>query len=188
MTEVQIDRSRLPRVQEVRQDFAVLEDGALAHRLSKCCHGSVLTVETTPLHERFRRTLHPAHLTECNDNYGAAQVVQDEKIARYMQNQELKAQWRAHETTLGTENSDEGSNLSEPRRSKDKKKLSYTTVAEGKEYHYHKTAQSHTLLVDGLFDYIDDTIRPVFISPTKRQPEKLGCQKSRDKKEGCKQQ
>ncbi|CAM4671003.1 unnamed protein product [Lepidochelys olivacea] len=31
-------------------------------------------------------------------------------------------------------------------------------------------------------------IRPAFISPTKRQPEKLGHQKSRDKKEGCKQQ
>ncbi|CAM5113001.1 unnamed protein product [Natator depressus] len=31
-------------------------------------------------------------------------------------------------------------------------------------------------------------IRPAFISPTKHQPEKLGHQKSRDKKEGCKQQ
>lgn len=30
---------------------------------SKCWHGSLLTFETTPFYERFRHTLHPAHLT-----------------------------------------------------------------------------------------------------------------------------
>ncbi|XP_015264632.1 PREDICTED: coiled-coil domain-containing protein 50-like isoform X1 [Gekko japonicus] len=42
--------------------------------------------------------------------------------------------------------------------------------------------------VDGLFDYMDEISEPTFVSPTKRQPEKMGRQKSRDKKEGCKQQ
>uniref|UniRef100_A0A8D0H823 Coiled-coil domain-containing protein n=1 Tax=Sphenodon punctatus TaxID=8508 RepID=A0A8D0H823_SPHPU len=49
-------------------------------------------------------------------------------------------------------------------------------------------AQSHTIPVDGLFDYMDDTMEPAFVSATKRHSEKLGRQKSRDKKEGCKQQ
>ncbi|KAM8863799.1 coiled-coil domain-containing protein 187 isoform 2-T5 [Spinachia spinachia] len=35
MAEVEIDQSNLPRVQEVRQCFAVLEDGALAHNLQE---------------------------------------------------------------------------------------------------------------------------------------------------------
>ncbi|XP_060115688.1 coiled-coil domain-containing protein 50-like isoform X2 [Heteronotia binoei] len=42
--------------------------------------------------------------------------------------------------------------------------------------------------VDGLFDYMDEISEPTFVSPTKRQPEKMGRQKTRDKKEGCKQQ
>ncbi|XP_061909312.1 coiled-coil domain-containing protein 187 isoform X6 [Entelurus aequoreus] len=35
MAELQIDQSSLPRVQEVRQSFAVLEDGVLAHNLQE---------------------------------------------------------------------------------------------------------------------------------------------------------
>ncbi|XP_034976420.2 coiled-coil domain-containing protein 50 isoform X2 [Zootoca vivipara] len=40
----------------------------------------------------------------------------------------------------------------------------------------------------GFFDYPDELGEPAFVSPTKRQPEKVGRQKPRDKKEGCKQQ
>ncbi|XP_048374449.1 coiled-coil domain-containing protein 50-like isoform X1 [Sphaerodactylus townsendi] len=49
-------------------------------------------------------------------------------------------------------------------------------------------SQVRPVPVDGLFDYMDETSEPTFVSPTKRQPEKAGRQKSRDKKEGCKQQ
>nr|XP_034976420.1 coiled-coil domain-containing protein 50-like isoform X2 [Zootoca vivipara] len=42
--------------------------------------------------------------------------------------------------------------------------------------------------VVGFFDYPDELGEPAFVPPTKRQPEKVGRQKPRDKKEGCKQQ
>ncbi|XP_066493575.1 coiled-coil domain-containing protein 50-like [Tiliqua scincoides] len=47
---------------------------------------------------------------------------------------------------------------------------------------------AHPVPVDGFFDYLDDASESTFVSPTKRQPEKVGYQKSKDKKEGCKQQ
>ena len=46
----------------------------------------------------------------------------------------------------------------------------------------------HPVPVDGFFDYLDELAGPAFVSPTKRQPEKAGHPKPRDKKEGCKQQ
>ncbi|KAJ6666215.1 hypothetical protein lerEdw1_001120 [Lerista edwardsae] len=47
---------------------------------------------------------------------------------------------------------------------------------------------AHPVPVDGFFDYLDDVSESTFVSPTKRQPEKVGRQKSKEKKEGCKQQ
>ncbi|XP_025020363.1 coiled-coil domain-containing protein 50-like [Python bivittatus] len=42
--------------------------------------------------------------------------------------------------------------------------------------------------MDSSFDYPQGVAAPVFVSPTKRQPEKVGCPKSSNKKEGCRQQ
>lgn len=47
---------------------------------------------------------------------------------------------------------------------------------------------AHPVPVDGFFDYLDDVSESTFVSPTKRQPEKVGRQKSKEKKDGCKQQ
>ncbi|XP_034260687.1 coiled-coil domain-containing protein 50-like isoform X1 [Pantherophis guttatus] len=41
---------------------------------------------------------------------------------------------------------------------------------------------------DSSFDYPQGVAAPVFVSPTKRQPDKVGCPKSSNKKEGCRQQ
>uniref|UniRef100_UPI00398EBA56 coiled-coil domain-containing protein 50-like n=1 Tax=Pristiophorus japonicus TaxID=55135 RepID=UPI00398EBA56 len=41
---------------------------------------------------------------------------------------------------------------------------------------------------DGFYDYLDDSSEPMFVPPTRRQEEKLVRQKSKEKKEGCKQQ
>ncbi|KAG8430726.1 hypothetical protein GDO86_020067 [Hymenochirus boettgeri] len=53
---------------------------------------------------------------------------------------------------------------------------------------YPVLAQTQPVPVDGFYDFMDDSTDPVFIPPTKRQPEKLGRSKPKDKKEGCKQQ
>uniref|UniRef100_A0A6I8SQ44 Provisional ortholog of coiled-coil domain containing 50 n=1 Tax=Xenopus tropicalis TaxID=8364 RepID=A0A6I8SQ44_XENTR len=51
------------------------------------------------------------------------------------------------------------------------------------------SAQANPVPVDGFYDFMDDGgAEPVFIPPTKRQAEKLGRSKPKDKKEGCKQQ
>ncbi|MEE6483566.1 hypothetical protein FKM82_013596 [Ascaphus truei] len=47
---------------------------------------------------------------------------------------------------------------------------------------------AQTVPVDGFYDFMDDSVEPIFIPPTKRQPEKLGRSKPKDKKESCKQQ
>ncbi|XP_077787564.1 uncharacterized protein LOC114602367 isoform X2 [Podarcis muralis] len=46
----------------------------------------------------------------------------------------------------------------------------------------------HSVPAGSFFDYPDELGEPAFVSPTKRQPEKVGRQKPREKKEGCKQQ
>ncbi|KAM4704199.1 uncharacterized protein WCC33_012618 isoform 2-T2 [Rhinophrynus dorsalis] len=48
--------------------------------------------------------------------------------------------------------------------------------------------QTQAVPVDGFYDFMDDGAEPIFIPPTKRQSEKLGRAKPKDKKEGCKQQ
>ncbi|XP_044134341.1 coiled-coil domain-containing protein 50-like [Bufo gargarizans] len=50
------------------------------------------------------------------------------------------------------------------------------------------STQTQPVPVDGFYDFMDDGTEPIFIPPTKRQPEKLGRSKPKDKKEGCKQQ
>ncbi|CAH2319772.1 Hypothetical predicted protein [Pelobates cultripes] len=49
-------------------------------------------------------------------------------------------------------------------------------------------SQTQALPVDGFYELMDDGAEPIFIPPTKRQSEKLGRSKPKDKKEGCKQQ
>ncbi|XP_072334216.1 uncharacterized protein [Scyliorhinus torazame] len=45
-----------------------------------------------------------------------------------------------------------------------------------------------TVPPDGFYDYLDDSSEPTCVPPTRRQEEKLVRQKSKEKKEGCKQQ
>ncbi|XP_048470789.1 coiled-coil domain-containing protein 50-like isoform X2 [Rhincodon typus] len=48
--------------------------------------------------------------------------------------------------------------------------------------------QPRAVQPDGFYDYLDESSKPAFVSPTRRQEEKLVRQKSKEKKEGCKQQ
>ncbi|XP_072888128.1 coiled-coil domain-containing protein 187 [Hemitrygon akajei] len=41
---------------------------------------------------------------------------------------------------------------------------------------------------DGFYDYLDEPSEPTFVPPTRRQEERLARQKSKEKREGCKQQ
>ncbi|XP_073459811.1 uncharacterized protein [Aquarana catesbeiana] len=50
------------------------------------------------------------------------------------------------------------------------------------------STQTQPVPVDGLYDFMDDGTEPIFIPPTKRPSEKVGRNKPKDKKEGCKQQ
>ncbi|XP_053137552.1 uncharacterized protein LOC128338737 isoform X2 [Hemicordylus capensis] len=60
---------------------------------------------------------------------------------------------------------------------------------DGTAAHSSQAASPGRLVpVDGFFDYLDEAVEAAFVSPTKRQPEKTGRPKSREKKEGCKQQ
>ncbi|XP_078094652.1 uncharacterized protein LOC144509745 isoform X2 [Mustelus asterias] len=49
-------------------------------------------------------------------------------------------------------------------------------------------SQPRAVPPDGFYDYLDDSSEPTFVPPTRRQEEKLVRQKSKEKKEGCKQQ
>ncbi|XP_053307351.1 trichohyalin-like [Spea bombifrons] len=68
------------------------------------------------------------------------------------------------------------------------KKESTSDVFADCSQEFPVTGQTQAVPVDGLYELMDDGANPLFIPPTKRQPEKLGRTKPKDKKEGCKQQ
>ncbi|XP_072281655.1 uncharacterized protein [Pyxicephalus adspersus] len=68
------------------------------------------------------------------------------------------------------------------------KKESHPEVFTVCSQEFPVSAQTQPVPVDGLYDFMDDGTDPIFIPPTKRQAEKVGRNKPKDKKEGCKQQ
>nr|XP_020655687.1 coiled-coil domain-containing protein 50-like [Pogona vitticeps] len=199
--------------------------------------------------EEHARATRARRNRERNDDYRAAHLAQDEEIARYMQDQELKARWRS--TTQESADEREGGEevpggRTEPRWShhhghEDEEprpnggraappvgrvhplersetptrggpaapteppqlcrniveELDPTFKAKGgaerpvalpTAARFRAATPVHPVPVDGFFDYLDELAGPAFVSPTKRQPEKAGHPKPRDKKEGCKQQ
>ncbi|XP_029434158.1 trichohyalin-like isoform X2 [Rhinatrema bivittatum] len=178
-----------------------------------------------------------------NEDFRAAQVAQDEEIAKYMQHQELRAHQRSRETEPRRKNSGEQSSVFERWRHADAKaevavshpeRLNSDGLASPTEEHLPERSDPATegakhllsrniaealdptfksspqepsastagvrsqecsvsarpcaLPVDGFYDFMDEGSETVFVPPTKRQLDKSGQQKSRDKKEGCKQQ
>nr|XP_033778641.1 coiled-coil domain-containing protein 50-like isoform X3 [Geotrypetes seraphini] len=182
-----------------------------------------------------------------NEDFRAAQVAQDEEIAKYIQHQELKAHRKSQEVEFRRKNSG-GIGISERRGHADRKaelatlhseRLNSEGLVSPTEDHIPEgpdfategagaertkqplprniaealdptfqssqkepsasvvgvrsqdcpvSSQPYAVPVEGFYDFLDDGNEPVFVSPTKRQPDKIGQQKSRDKKESCKQQ
>uniref|UniRef100_H3ALW9 Coiled-coil domain containing 50b n=1 Tax=Latimeria chalumnae TaxID=7897 RepID=H3ALW9_LATCH len=188
------------------------------------------------------------------EDYRAAQVAQDEEIAKYMQRQEIKAQQRAKEREMcrnsPQEDAEDDSHSMERERSWDRKnelacthpgrlnsegllsptedwtlkqpespnqtagdtgtnnrpvfprnvaeELDPTFQAKRRENPAEMATRASAVFpgavrcqsapVDGFYDYLDDGSEAAFVLPTKRQTDKSGRQKTRDKKEGCKQQ
>ncbi|XP_064423788.1 coiled-coil domain-containing protein 187 isoform X1 [Latimeria chalumnae] len=183
------------------------------------------------------------------EDYRAAQVAQDEEIAKYMQRQEIKAQQRAKEREMcrnsPQEDAEDDSHSMERERSWDRKnelacthpgrlnsegllsptedwtlkqpespnqtagdtgtkpvfprnvaeELDPTFQAKRRENPAEMATRAsagavrcQSAPVDGFYDYLDDGSEAAFVLPTKRQTDKSGRQKTRDKKEGCKQQ
>ncbi|XP_069096800.1 trichohyalin-like isoform X1 [Pleurodeles waltl] len=71
---------------------------------------------------------------------------------------------------------------------KSKRKESQSDMLTGCSQECSRPPQPHAVPVDGLYDFMDDGLDQAFVSPTKRHSDKWGRQKSRDKKENCKQQ
>ncbi|XP_069803366.1 involucrin-like [Dendropsophus ebraccatus] len=188
---------------------------------------------------------------EQQEDFRAAQVAQDEEIAKYIQQQELRAHRRSEELDLpgDSEDDDDGGSicsftdrrnigikndvpssnqgpldsegLASPTECRTPEKMEFSAVegtldqtklqsprniAEELDptfkskkdsqpevfadcpQEFPVSAQTQPVPVDGFYDFMDDGTDPIFIPPTKRQPEKLGRSKPKDKKEGCKQQ
>ncbi|XP_066546603.1 eukaryotic translation initiation factor 3 subunit A isoform X1 [Amia ocellicauda] len=177
----------------------------------------------------------------------AAQVAQDEEIARFMQRQEMKTQRRSRDLE-GQESQHEYRDPGDPseRRSVQERKTEappaqrerldseglpspgedgsperhtspappltppgtalqqppIRNIAEEldptfKGKRQESSASGHTLSASAhyqpspaprFFDYLEDRSEPTFIPPTKRQSDKAGRPKTKDKKESCKQQ
>ncbi|XP_075046081.1 uncharacterized protein LOC142106928 [Mixophyes fleayi] len=215
----------------VQSSDQLLKDEELARRLQEEEEKRIAKLKGPGHHEDFR----------------AAQVAQDEEIAKYIQRQELRAHRRSEELDLPGDSDDDGSicsftdrrsigmkndvpscnqgrldseGLASPTECRPPEKEELSTVDGGadqtklrsprniaeeldptfksKEPHtevfavcpqeYPVSAHAQPVPVDGFYDFMDDGAEPVFIPPTKRQPEKLGRAKPKDKKEGCKQQ
>ncbi|XP_043852641.1 coiled-coil domain-containing protein 50-like [Dromiciops gliroides] len=203
---------------ELHSQEQLQQDEELAWRLQ----------EEEETHIRTRRN------RERNDDYRTAQVAQDEEIARYMQDEELKCHQReVREWELRRENRNRSISFSEQRQSRSKKtqvpldaevippardpppdcsdfptqasegngtkQLFSRNIAEELDPTFKSSgtdppvdvpavscqALAHTIPVEGLFEYSEESPEAAFISPTKRQS---GRQKTKDKKEPCKQQ
>ncbi|XP_063173758.1 coiled-coil domain-containing protein 50-like [Candoia aspera] len=171
---------------------------------------------------------------EQDDDCRAAQVAQDEEIARYLQDKELHTQWaspRQDRHQAQPPRGPEGRHSSSPekeswqssrtppllriqtqenatvtmRRSSMEKKPQFCrniaevldptfqaaemgTPSDAMDLGSRASSPGPLAQADGSFDYPRGGATPVFVSPTKRQPEKVGCPKSSNKKEGCRQQ
>ncbi|XP_074162456.1 coiled-coil domain-containing protein 50-like [Sminthopsis crassicaudata] len=203
---------------ELQSQEQLQQDEELAWRLQ----------EEEETHIRTRRN------RERNDDYRTAQVAQDEEIARYMQDQELKYHQReVREWELRRESRSGSLSFSEQRQNRSKKtpvpldsevvplardpppdcsdfpaqesgahstkQLFSRNIAEELDPTFKSNgtdppvdvpavssqALAHTVPVEGLFEYNEEIAEAAFISPTKRQS---GRQKTKDKKEACKQQ
>ncbi|XP_068098837.1 coiled-coil domain-containing protein 50-like isoform X2 [Hyperolius riggenbachi] len=217
----------------VQSSDQLLRDEELARRLQEEEEKRVAKLKRHAQHEDFR----------------AAQVAQDEEIAKYIQRQELRANRRSEDLdmpgdsdddgsigsfsdrrSLGTKNEVPSSNqgrldsegLASPTECRTPEKVEFSSlegsldqaklqsprnIAEELDPTFKKepqpevftvcsqsvpefpvTSQTQPVPVDGLYDFMDDGADPIFIPPTKRQAEKVGRNKPKDKKEGCKQQ
>uniref|UniRef100_A0A4X2MCM5 Coiled-coil domain-containing protein n=2 Tax=Vombatus ursinus TaxID=29139 RepID=A0A4X2MCM5_VOMUR len=203
---------------ELQSQEQLQQDEELAWRLQ----------EEEETHIRTRRN------RERNDDYRTAQVAQDEEIARYMQDEELKCHQReVREWELRRESRNRSASFSEQRQNRSKqtqvppdsevvpltrdpaldcsdlpaqgsegrgaKQLFSRNVAEELDPTFKSSgtdppvnastvssqALAHTVPVEGLFEYSEESPEAAFISPTKRPS---GRQKAKDKKEACKQQ
>ncbi|KAM3824457.1 uncharacterized protein M6D78_016871 isoform 1-T3 [Vipera latastei] len=171
---------------------------------------------------------------EQDDDYRAAQVAQDEEIARYLQDKELQTHWGSpsHERQLAQPprrpegqgdcspekdvwpsgrsppllriRAQESTDVMMTAASVEKKPQFCRNIAEVLDPTFQATktgtpsdvtdlgskAPSPAPLaqMDSPFNYPQGVAAPVFVSPTKRQPDKAGCPKSGNKKEGCRQQ
>ncbi|KAM5140721.1 uncharacterized protein ACMZJ9_014591 isoform 2-T2 [Mantella aurantiaca] len=218
---------------KVHSPDQLIRDEELARRLQEEEEKHVAKLKRHDQHEDFR----------------AAQVAQDEEIAKYIQRQELRAHRRSEELELpGDSDDDDGSicsfserkslgiknevpsynqgrldseGLASPTECRTPEKMELSAVEAScdqtklcsprniaeeldptfkskKESHpevftvcsqeFPVSAQTQPVPVDGLYDFLDDGAEPMFIPPTKRQAEKVGRNKPKDKKEGCKQQ
>ncbi|KAK9392138.1 coiled-coil domain-containing protein 50-like [Crotalus adamanteus] len=171
---------------------------------------------------------------EQDDDYRAAQVAQDEEIARYLQDKELQTHWGsprqerqqaqpprrpAGHGDCSPEKDSWQSGRSPPRpriqtqespdvtvtvASIEKKPQFCRNIAEvldptfqaakmgtpsdGTDPGSKAPSPAPQAQTDTPFNYPQGVAAPVFVSPTKRQPDKVGCPKSGNKKEGCRQQ
>lgn len=214
----------------VQSSDQLLKDEELARRLQEEEEKRIAKLKRHEQHEDFR----------------AAQVAQDEEIAKYIQQQELRAHRRPEELPGDSDDDDDGSicsftdkrsigvkndvpssnqgpldseGLASPTECHTPEKMDFSAtegnldqtklrsprnIAEELDPTFKKESQPEVLAVcpqefpvttptppipvDGFYDFMDDGTEPIFIPPTKRQPEKLGRGKPKDKKEGCKQQ
>ncbi|XP_063799636.1 trichohyalin-like isoform X2 [Pseudophryne corroboree] len=217
---------------DVQSPDQLLKDEELARRLQEEEEKRIAKLKGPSQHEDFR----------------AAQVAQDEEIAKYIQRQELRAHRRSEELDVPEDSDDDGSSicsfterrsigmkndvpscnqgrldsegLASPTECRPPEKTEISTLEGGPDQtklrsprniaeeldptfkskdsptevfavcqqDFPVSAQTQPVPVDGFYDYMDDGAEPIFIPPTKRQAEKLGRSKPKDKKEGCKQQ
>ncbi|XP_056398936.1 trichohyalin-like isoform X2 [Hyla sarda] len=182
------------------------------------------------------------------EDFRAAQVAQDEEIAKYIQQQELRAQRRSEDLDMAADSDDDDGSicsftdrrsigmksdvpsnqgpldsegLASPTECRTPEKMEFTAVEGNLDQNtlrsprniaeeldptfkskkdsqpdvfavcppeFPVSTQTQPVPVDGFYDFMDDGADPIFIPPTKRQPEKMGRGKPKDKKEGCKQQ
>ncbi|XP_043531893.1 coiled-coil domain-containing protein 50-like [Chiloscyllium plagiosum] len=177
------------------------------------------------------------------EDFRAAQVAQDEEIAKYIQRQELKAHKqskRLEQRLARREHSGESNECSETPKRRNQpasarqerlnsegfpspcgeqppergpspteqlqrsRHLFPRNIAEELDPTFKSKHLEHTsdrfpavppalpqpcaVPPDGFYDYLDKSSKPAYASPTRRQEEKLVRQKSKEKKEGCKQQ
>ncbi|XP_072012301.1 coiled-coil domain-containing protein 50-like isoform X2 [Engystomops pustulosus] len=217
----------------VQSSDQLLKDEELARRLQEEEEKRIAKLKRHEQHEDFR----------------AAQVAQDEEIAKYIQQQELRAHRKSEELDLpGDSDDDDGSicsfserksiamkndvpssnqgpldseGLASPTECRTPEKMEFSAVEGSLDQtklrsprniaeeldptfkskkdsqpdvfavcppEFPVSTQTQPVPVDGFYDFMEDGTEPIFIPPTKRQSEKLGRSKPKDKKEGCKQQ